>query len=140
MTTEQQDGQIPHVVRGASHDERRFIVETTAKVRQPPDVPWRAWEPIGMGMAQQSLVAGRALVIDAGGTVLGFLLVVGGVVEMLYVKRSFRGLGFGMELLAAGEVGTPVPARATTASFRAWCRAKGMRWEEPRRDQPEAQP
>lgn len=134
MTTEQ-EGEIPHVVRAASPDDRRFIVETTAKVRQPTGVPWRAWEPIGEGMAERALHEGAAHVVDATGTVLAFVITVRGVVEMLYVKRSFRGLGFGMELLRAVGIGTPVPVRATTASFRAWCRAKGMRWEEPRREE-----
>jgi hypothetical protein len=82
-------------------------------------------------MAQQQLAAGAAHVIDAGGTVLGFVLVVSGVVEMLYVKRDFRGEGFGVELLrAAAVIGDSVPVRDTTGSWRAWCRAKGLRWEK----------
>lgn len=134
MTTEHEE-EISHVVRPASTDDLRFIIETTAKVRQPPGVPWRAWQPVGEGMAERALRDGAAHVVDATGTVLAFVLTVRGVVEMLYVKRSFRGLGFGLELLRTVGVDTHVPVRATTPSFRAWCRAKGLRWEEPRRDE-----
>src|SRR5262245_37655336 len=133
MTTEQPE-EIPHVVRAATEDEHDFIIETTAKVRQPPGCPWRAWENVGGSMAKRALERGRALVIDAGGIVLGFVLLVEGAVEMLYVKRDFRGEGFGESLLTAAGVGTlsPLPVTATTASFRAWCRSKGRRWQERR--------
>ncbi len=133
MTTEQPE-EIPHVVRPATTDERRFIVETTAKVRQPTGVPWHVWRPIGEAAAATAVVNGAAHVVDAGGVLLGFALVYDGAVEMLYVKRDFRGEGFGLELLKAAEVGTPVPVRFTTASWRAWCRSKGLRWEEARRE------
>jgi GNAT superfamily N-acetyltransferase len=134
MTTEQEANEIPHVVRLAGEGDRRFIVETTAKVRQPRDVPWRTWEPIGEGIAARALQDGAAYVIDAGGVMLGFLLVADGVVEMLYVKRDFRGDGFGLELLRHAGVEQPIAVRASTSSWRAWCRAKGLRWQEAHRN------
>jgi GNAT superfamily N-acetyltransferase len=127
MTTEQPD-EIPHVVRPAEPDERRFISETTAKVRQPSGVPWRTWEPVGRSLAE-SAMRGVTLVVDAGGVVLGFVVVLHGIVEMLYVKQRFRGEGFGRELLTAAGVAEPIPVRVTTGSWRAWCRGRGIRWE-----------
>lgn len=140
MTAEQQGEEIPHVVRLAGERETKFLVETTAKVRQPNGVPWHAWKPIGEGLATKALGEGVAHVIESGGVVLGFIVVRAGVLEMLYVKRDFRGHGFGAELLAAAGLAQPIAVRDSTTSWRVWCRLRGIRWERAQRAEGTASP
>ncbi len=107
----------------------RFITESTAKVRQPRDISWREYERRGMRDAEEALKFGQAHVVEADGVLLGFVIMTGDVVTMLYVKRDFRGLGLGIGLLtAAGALDDAPNVRcyAPTESFRLWCRRKKL--------------
>jgi GNAT superfamily N-acetyltransferase len=94
-------------------------------------MPWTAWAALAVPEASRRLAVGRAFVAEAAGALLGFVLAnEGGSVEMLYVKRGFRGLGIGKDLLAAlGD--KPIVARAPTPSWRAWTAKRGIRWRAP---------
>ena len=119
------------VREGDRSTDRPFIVETTARVRQPHGMTWREWEPYGVHWSRGTLDdadADGCKVVDAGGVILGFITIVAGHVEMLYVKRDFRGLGFGQLLLDAAGMDDNVPCRAPTDSFRMWAAHRGIRF------------
>jgi len=105
---------------------RAFVRETTARVRLPRDewgtarLPWNDWAFAYGALVDLWLREGTCAVVDAGDDVfLGFALAHHGFVRMVYVKREFRGAGFGRELLQA--VGTSVP-HCPNDSWRAWQR------------------
>lgn len=122
-----------YTVRPAVEADRRFIVETTARVRQPHGVTWFEWERYGMTWAAMCYDDpdrrfSMAHVVESDGTVLAFVLVYKCAVEMLYCKKDFRGLGFGMLLLDSIASGDPVPVRAPTDSWRMWCSKRGIKF------------
>ena|SRR5688572_17901763 len=135
------DATVPQaIVRPAVDADRRFIVETTAKVRQPRGVTWLEWEPYGRAWADmtfvwQDMVGGVsdrpfAWVVEVDGVILGLLLKTHDEqsIECLYVKREFRGLGYGQLLLDAAGFGDDIPCRAPTESWRRWCARRGIRY------------
>ena len=128
---------IPHVIRQAVPEDARFILETTAKVRQPRGVPWTQWSPVGLRNAQTALAQGRAVVADADGVILGFALAMPSAMtppelalEMVYVKADFRGFGLGLEMLRGVGMapGFLVAARAPTPCWRRWCAHHALMW------------
>lgn len=121
-----------YTVRPAVEADRRFIVETTARVRQPHGVTWFDWEPYGMLWAREAFKwEDGCHVVESDGVILGFVLVTQDPagVEMLFVKRDFRGLGFGQLLLDAAGMGDPVSCRAPTDSWRMWCSKRGIKFQ-----------
>lgn len=115
-------------IRPATADDHRFILETTAKVRQPHGLPWTTWKRTGMQQATEALRHGSAWVVESDGVLLGFV-VADEAVSMLYVKRDYRGLGLGLELLAKTGQGKVVRVRQPTASWRAWARRRSLPWQ-----------
>lgn len=116
-------------IRRAVADDARFIVETTAKVRQPREQGWREWERDGRRNAEDDLRDGSTHVIEADGVLLGFVTMLAGALRMVYVKREFRGNGFGVALLtAAGALDDFPRVRVIdpTSSFRAWSKRRGF--------------
>ncbi len=119
---------LEYTVRDAIPDDRRFVVETTARVRQPHEMNWRDWCVYGDLWARRCVDSGRTNVVEAKGVILGFIVVCDGRVECLYVKQSFRGLGLGQLLLDAAGMDQPIPCRAPTDSFRIWASRRGLRF------------
>lgn len=115
-------------IRPPTPEEAGFIAETTAKVLRPRDATWASYGPAAMPLIAEAIAKGGALVAASDGVVLGFLLAPAGVLEMLYVKRDFRGNGIGLRLLWASGLGDPVTVRQETASWRAWARSKALEW------------
>ena len=115
------------VVRRALSGDERFIVETTAKVRQPRGLAWRTWEQTARPEALRRLADGAAWVAEADGVLLGFILLEGDRVEMLFVKKDLRGLGIGLALLEHAP--RPLRARWPTASWRMWCAKRRIDWK-----------
>lgn len=123
-----------YTVRSAVDADRRFIVETTARVRQPHGVNWADWECYGRTWASETLGdggIGSTQVVESDGVILGFLMPgykdgAPVYVECLYVKRDFRGLGFGRVLLDAAGFDDKVPCRAPTDSMRMWAKGRGI--------------
>lgn len=134
METPDED-KLDYVVRPASHNDWRFIIETTAKVRQPRSLTWEEWEPYARCWVESILnnpkAPGACWTVEASGVVLGFVLLSTNSlsVEMLYVKQKFRGLGFGRLLLDAAGFDDDVPCRAPTESWRLWARRRGVKYK-----------
>lgn len=122
---------ITYAVELAAPDDHRYIAETTAKVRKPPEMSWSDWEPYGMTWARANLQT-PPIVVKSGGLTLGFLVFIHGApvktVEMLYVRNVVRGLGIGRLLLDAAQFDDDVPCRAPTGSWRAWTHRRGIRY------------
>ena len=129
-------------IRSAVDADRKFVIETTARVRQPMCMEWYHWEPYGIAWAERvgygeygAGGSGGAWVVEADGVLLGYVLVAKAWlddvnnVECIFVKEKFRGLGFGQLLLDAAGVVDVVRCRAPTASWQAWCRRRGIKWE-----------
>lgn len=115
-------------IRPPKADELDFIAETTAKVLKPRDETWTSWGIRALSAVHATVRDGSPLVAASDGVILGFLLARDGVLEMLYVKRDFRGNGIGLRLLWASGLGDPVTVRQETASWRAWARSKALEW------------
>ncbi len=125
-------------------DEVTFVRETCAKVRWPhmwsathkrriPAVNWADWIRTHGAQVDEWLREGKCLVYAQGDVALGFLVASGGVLRMLYVKRRFRGNGFGLNLLNAWRRITPadpVQLYRPTASIEAWCKFHGIPWRQ----------
>jgi len=123
--------------------EWRLIEETCCRVRQPRAekgdvIPWAAWEPMYAPAVEAATDGGLVLVADLSGVAVGFVVVSGGGrLFMLYVKREYRGNGYGLALLraamplslAARQI--PVTADMLTPAWRRWCRDKGLAFELP---------
>lgn len=124
------ENQVAIVVRPYAEADRAFVVETTAKVRQPTGVPWGEWKPYGEEWVRSCLLSWGASpnVAEGNGVILGFVLCRRNVVEVLYVKRDYRGMGLGRLLLDAAGFGEEVLCRAPTASWRHWCRRRGIKF------------
>ena len=127
---------IEYNVRRATDSDARFIVETTARVRQPRSLTWWEWQPYGMQWAEFHFNGdpgdnGGAWVVEAKGVLLGFVLCANEstirTVEMLFVKKDFRGLGLGQLLLDVAGFDAEVPCRAPTDSLRMWARKRGIK-------------
>jgi GNAT superfamily N-acetyltransferase len=123
---------LDYAIRPAQPEDHRFIIETTAKVRQPRDLSWTEWKTTGEMRARADLEYGGCFVAEADGVIVGFVLFarIWAALEMLYVKREFRGLGLGMALLNPGDV--KVLITTATPSWRQWTRLHRIRWEEVR--------
>ena len=119
-----------YTVRPAVEADRRFIVETTARVRQPHGVTWFDWEVYGRTWSEACWNGYGAFphVVDSEGVILGYVIGRHGVLECLFVKKDFRGLSFGQLLLDAAGMGDPVPVRAPTDSFRIWASRRGIKF------------
>lgn len=116
--------------RPAREDDRKFIVETTAKVRKPHEVPWLDWREGGQLEAKSILDNGSALVSESEGVIIGFALWTGSkALAMLYVKRDFRGLGIGKQLL--GPLPEVLQVTRPTPCWRQWTRYHKIRWQAP---------
>jgi GNAT superfamily N-acetyltransferase len=112
--------------------DRPFIVETTARVRQPREITWREWEPYGVHWSRGTLDdadAEACKVVEASGVILAFITIVDGHVEMVYSKAAFRGLGFGRVLLDATGFDDNVKCRSPTDSMRMWAQRIGLKLE-----------
>lgn len=144
---------IPRTIRPATADDGPFVWETTLKVHQPrsrmadgtsrPAVCWADWVNLRGAETMQMLRDSRVLVMESGNILLGFVVVSQGVVRMLYVKRDFRGNGFGLELLSADGPAIdharadarfphleprPLYAARPTPSWKRWARLHGIQW------------
>jgi GNAT superfamily N-acetyltransferase len=104
-------------IRPARADERTYIRETALKLIQPSGSGFRAWEK-----QATPWISGLHAVVLADGDVLvvGFALEGPAGVQLLYVRRKFRGVGFGRELMQ-GRRRDPV-----AVGFGAW-----SDWEDP---------
>lgn len=91
-------------IRPAHDLERTYIRETALKLIQPHGVGYRAWET-----KATPWVANLSATVLADGTVLviGFALEGISGVQVLYVRRKFRGVGLGRELMQ-GRTKDPV--------------------------------
>lgn len=114
--------------------EQTFIIESCLRARQPPGIPYGAWRAMYEPAIQNAVCHGESLVLVMDDVVVGFVVTVESHLFMLYVKLDFRGNGYGMQLLREA---LPHQARAlefiTTAdmltpSWKAWCRAKGIKF------------
>lgn len=125
---------LDYTIRAAEPGDRRFIIETTAKVRQPREMSWTDWKRRGLAESELDLDNGEALVGDADGVLVGFMVISNGALAMVYVKRDFRGAGVGYDLLVAklGLPPPPVRVSTVTGSWRRWARLHRIRWEEVR--------
>jgi GNAT superfamily N-acetyltransferase len=120
---------LDFTIRPSTEDDRRFIVETTAKVRLPHDVPWTDWKRGGLQDAHSTFQTGVSRVAEAEGVLVGFALYdEANALSMLYVKREFRGVGIGLSLL--GPLPDILQVTKATPSWRQWCRTRGIRWAE----------
>lgn len=83
-------------IRPAHAGESTYIRETALKLIQPAGAGFRAWQ-----MQAGPWVAGlKAIVVAVDETlVLGFALEGPAGVQVLYVRRKFRGVGLGAELM-----------------------------------------
>jgi len=127
---------IAFTVRPMVAGDRRFVRETTLKVRQPRSgVTWAAWEAEHGPDVDRQLAEGRTVVADAGGgLLLGFATDALEALSMIYVKRDLRGNGIGLALLAGLGWGNDLPCsglRVTrpTASFRKWADLHRIPWD-----------
>jgi GNAT superfamily N-acetyltransferase len=85
-----------------------------------PRLPWEDWQYAYGALVDKWLRGGECAVVDAGDEVyLAFALAFAGLIRMVYVKKEFRGHGFGVRLL--DSVGTRVP-HCPNAGWRAWAR------------------
>jgi GNAT superfamily N-acetyltransferase len=117
------------ILRPARDTEHRFIVETTLKVLRPRQGwTWRAWSE-SMAPEVDTLVRAREpLVVADGDVVIGFAMMGGASLYMLYVKANYRGYGFGAALLERLDLEQPIACWNVTDSWRAWARGRGLRW------------
>lgn len=101
-----------------------FVLETACKIRWPKGTTFREWFAAYVPQVTRWVREGTCLVVDAGDgvTVLGYLIESGGVLRSLYVKRDFRGHGFGLDLLGATTLTRPLRVQDPTPSFNAWAR------------------
>lgn len=129
-------------IRPVRESDMAFVRETTCKARWPRvltnpgaapadrvysrPITWHEWERAHGPTVDEWIADGNCMVLDAGeDTILGFAIVTRGeLVRMAYVKREFRGNGFGLGLLAACGAGGEPPFRAhlPTASWDMWIR------------------
>lgn len=129
-------------IRRARESDMAFVRETTCKARWPrmlsnPWAPkdqqryhrpmnWHEWESAHGPTVDQWIADGVCAVLDAGDdTILGFAIGtvgdgLGTLVRMVYVKREFRGNGFGRELLVAVGAIPPYRVHLPTASWAMW--------------------
>lgn len=131
--------ELPVEIRPMRESDRRFVFETTVKVRWPRrnSIPWAEWEQMHGPMVEHWMREGQVRVADAGGTLLGFVVMAPTGVAMLYVKRGFRGEGIGMRLLRMDQytrlglttAAPTLPALLPTPSWQRWCERRGVKWE-----------
>lgn len=119
-------------IRAAGPDDFAFVWETSLKVRKPHGVTWRDWSAaLGDVMARELNAPGSSVrIMDGGGVIVGFAHDLGGVLQMLYVKRDLRGFGFGVELVAPLTVDGAVAVHRPNACWRKWSALKALRWVE----------
>lgn len=132
-------GALPVTVRPVNRDpaarELDFVVETTTKVRWPKraGLPWYEWRALHEPQVRAWVNEGLVMVTDAGeGLVLGYIVIQGGSIRMLYVKREFRGNGLGLRLLSTSlgrDLPAVLPACLPTASWKRWCERHALTWE-----------
>ena len=142
MTEQATTDALPVTIRPVSRDpaarELDFVVETSVKVRWPrrAGIPWYEWRELHQPQAKTWARDGLTMVADAGdSTLLGFIVIEGGSVRMLYVKREFRGDGIGLRLLSTAlgrDIPSPLPATLPTPSWRRWCERHAITWEKAR--------
>jgi GNAT superfamily N-acetyltransferase len=125
--------ELPIAVRPMGSADRAFVRETTLKVRNhqmgEKQLPWRLAQR-AHGPDVDAALEGTALIAESGGVILGFAVAKADVLEMLYVKRDFRGEGFGYRLWV--DAGRPAYARSPTPSFRHWMRRNKLELETTR--------
>lgn len=114
--------------------EHALVLESCLRARQPAAIPWSAWRAMYTPSVDAALATGRCLVLELDGVIVGFAVAATGNVFMLYVKLDFRGNGFGLRLLRellpdqARKMEFVTTADMLTPSWKAWCRAKGIRF------------
>lgn len=109
-------------IRPATAEDLPFVIETAAKVRWPKGTTFHAWSA-AYRTSYHKLVAdgGRVLVAEADGVILGFAIVdAHDRLEMVYVKRDFRGAGIGLQLLGEAGLRPPFHLIRPTPSVRRW--------------------
>lgn len=133
---------IQDAIRPVRESDMSFVRETTCKARWPrvpvnPAAPfaewrytrpltWHEWEAAHGPTVDQWIADGMCNVLDAGDdTILGFVIAttgdgLGSLIRMVYVKREFRGHGFGRELLYSVGAVPPYRAHLPTASWEMW--------------------
>lgn len=125
---------------GADADgERQLIVEASCHARQPRDIPWSAWRAMYEPAILDLIARHRHVVAELDGVIVGFALArterIGlAHLHTVYVKKDFRGHGYGKRLVAA-VLGVPGPissivttADMLTPSFKAWCSRHAIRY------------
>lgn len=136
--------ELPIEIRPMREADRRFVFETTVKVRWPRrnSIPWGEWLAMHGPMVEHWIREGQVRVADSGGTLLGFVVLAPTGVAMLYVKRGFRGEGIGLSLLnltlgsvyllrpeGGSERLSVVQALLPTPSWQRWCERRGVKWD-----------
>lgn len=91
-------------IRPARDDERIYIRETALKLIQPPGMGFRRWEEKATPWLAK---LGATVLAEGDDLVIGFALEDAARVQVLYVRRKFRGNGLGSELMQ-GRVKDPV--------------------------------
>lgn len=123
-------------VRPMQADESTFVHETTCRVRWPwrsrgrgRTMGWQQWyDKFGPSIAllMQSY---PPLVAESGGIVLGFALIAGGSVSMLYCKREFRGNGIGLMLLEHAGLEAPISVTEPMPTWIKWAERHELAWQ-----------
>ena len=124
----------PWFIRPATEADHNFVWETTLMVRRPHGVPVKEWRSLHGNETTRVLAEGKTAIIDAEGVILGFVVVSARGLEMLFVKKDWRGLGLGLLLLEEagacypGSKDIAAPVVAPTPSFRHWTRHHHLTW------------
>jgi len=112
-------------------DERKFVRETCCKLRWPHGTTWADWSQVNGPIVDAWIDAGECRVYDEDGVILGFLVTTGEVVRALYVKRAFRGEGFGLALVLDWRPSVKqLRAFMPTPSWKRWTICHGLPWVE----------
>lgn len=114
--------------------EEQLIIEASCHARQPREIPWSAWQAMYTPAIRELLERHQHVVADLDGIVVGFALARARCLHTVYVKKDFRGNGYGKHLVAA-VLGSPGPissimttADMLTPSFKAWCGRQSIRY------------
>lgn len=99
------------IIRPAHTGERTYVRETALKLIQPPGLGYRRWEEKASPWIAK---LGAVVLAEGDELVIGFVIEDKPGVQLLYVRRKFRGNGFGGELMQ-GRTRDPL-----AVGFGAW--------------------
>lgn len=111
-----------------SRDEVALVWTTLLKERCPRGTPWSEWRAVYGPEAAAHIERGPCVLAVAEGVFLGFALLDGPSVRMVFVKSAYRGSGLGALMLDAAGAPYPLHVVSANKSWKRWAESTGVQW------------